>query len=116
MSAETVVQLFNDPRTQGALPEPDAIGQEGVPGEGPFMTMYLKLDGDQVREARFETYGCPYAVACGAWVTRWVVGRTAEKARLLEASDLSAILGGLPLGKEHCAGLAVGALRRALMG
>jgi nitrogen fixation protein NifU and related proteins len=116
VSADTVVQLFNNPQTQGALPDADAVGQEGVPGEGPFMTVYLKLDRGSVREARFETYACPYAVACGAWVTRWVVGRTTEQALLLEASDLSAILGGLPLGKEHCASLAVGALRVALMG
>ena len=114
MGAELVAQLFNDPGTLGALTDADAIGREGAPGEGPYMTMYLKLDGETVREARFETYSCPYAVACGSWVTRWLVGRTAEEARLLETSDLGLILGGLPLGKEHCASLAVLSLRKAL--
>ena len=114
MSAELVAQLFNDPRTLGALPDADAIGQEGVAGQGPYLTVYLKRTGDTIEDARFETYSCPYAVACGSWVTRWVVGRTAEQARLLETSDLSLVLGGLPLGKEHCASLAVHALRKAL--
>ena len=114
MSGDTIVQLFNDPKTLGTLSDADVVGQEGIPGEGPFMTMTLKLEGEVVRDARFETYGCPYAVACGSWVTRWVVGRTAEQAQVLEAGDLSTILGGLPLGKEHCASLAVLSLRKAL--
>ena len=114
MSADTVAELFNDPRTLGALPDADAVGQEGLPGEGPYMTLYLKLEGCVVTDARFETYGCPYSVACGSWVTRWVVGRTAEQALMLDAGDLSAILGGLPLGKEHCASLAVLSLRKTL--
>ena len=84
MSGEIVAQLFNDPRTLGEMADADLVGQEGVPGEGPFMTMYLKLEGDIVREAGFQTYNCPYAVACGSWVTRWLVGRTIEQARLLE--------------------------------
>ena len=50
----------------------------------------------------------------GNRVTRWAVGRTAEQARLLETGDLSLILGGLPLGKERCASLAVLSLRKAL--
>ena len=106
--------MFNDPQTLGVLPEADAVGQEGVPGEGPYMTMFLKFDGDTIREARFDTYGCPYAVACGSFVTRWAAGRTVEQARALEPDDLAKILGGLPLGKEHCASLAVLSLRKAL--
>ena len=58
--------------------------------------------------------GCPNAIACGNWVARWVAGRTPGEARILEAEDLRRVLGGLPLGKEHCADLAVDALRAAL--
>ena len=78
------------------------------------MVMYLKVGADCIQDARFETYGCPYAVACGSWVTRWAVGRTAEQTLALEPGDLGILLGGLPLGKEHCAGLAVNSLRKAV--
>lgn len=56
MGSDTIAILFNDPRTLGALPDADAIGHEGVPGEGP---MFLKSEGDLEREALFETYSCP---------------------------------------------------------
>ena len=41
-------------------------------------------------------------------------GREPAVLALLEAEDLMQVLGGLPLGKEHCAYLAVNALRDAL--
>ena len=110
----SIADLFNDPRTMGELPDADVAGQEGIPGEGPFMRMYLKFQGEQIRTARFETYNCPYAVACGSWVTRWVEGRTIAQASVLETEDVSRILGGLPLAKEHCASLAVKSLRAGL--
>ena len=76
----------------------------------------MKLRGSSARssEARFSTYGCPAATACGQWVASWVAGKSAQAARLLEPGDLERILGGLPLGKQHCARLAVDSLRSAL--
>lgn len=107
-------RLAAETKTMGVIEEPEAVGRVGVPGEGPFMTMYLRSDGEHIQEARFETYGCPTAVACGSWVTQWVVGKPVEQAKALSAHDLTLVLGGLPLGKEHCAGLAVGSLHDAL--
>ena len=78
------------------------------------MQMHLRLSGDTISSANFDTYGCPYAIACGDWVATWVAGKTVSQALVLEPGDLSRMLGGLPLGKEHCASLAVLSLRQAL--
>ncbi len=78
------------------------------------MVIALKIAEGHIAEAWFETYGCPAAIACGSWLTKWLEGKTPEQATALEAEDLSVVLGGLPLGKEHCAQLAVKALRQAL--
>ena len=50
----------------------------------------------------------------GSWLTRWVEGKTFEQALVISAEDLMRVLGGLPLGKEHAATLAVKALKDAL--
>jgi len=110
----TVLELFQNARNQGNLADADLTGQEGISGQGPFLVMTIKIEGERIAEARFETYGCPAAVACGSWVTIWVTGKTREQASILEADDLLKILGGLPLGKEHCASLAVHALKDAI--
>jgi NifU-like protein involved in Fe-S cluster formation len=53
-------------------------------------------------------------IACGSWLMQWVKGKTKEQAKVIQPCDLELVLGGLPLGKEHCAGLAVKALRSTL--
>lgn len=114
MSESTIARLFNDPKTLGPLVDADVTGRAGVQGEGPFMHMHLRLAEGHIIDARFETYGCPVAVACGSWVTQWVKGRVPEQALLLEPEALRKLLGGVPLGKEHCADLAVNSLRDGL--
>lgn len=108
------MQLIQQPYHMQELPEADVVGQVGMPGEGPYMMVYLCLRERRIERAAFETYGCPSAIACGSWVARWAEGKAVEDVQVLEADDLCMVLGGLPLGKEHCAGLAVGALRSAI--
>ena len=114
MSQETIARLFNNPTHQGPLPDADVTGLCGIPGEGPYLRIHLKFADDVIEAARFETYGCPYTVACGNWVAGWVCGRTVKQARILTAEDVSLVLGGLPPGKEHCAALSVNALLNGL--
>lgn len=102
------------PYHMGTMSDSHAVGTAGEPGAGPYMKMYLKRDGDRVAEAWFETYGCPVAVGCGSWTVRWVEGRTLQQAGVLDDGALQTVLGGLPLGKEHCAALAVQSLKDGL--
>lgn len=114
-----VLEHFANPHHQGETSDADVVGQAGVRGEGPFMTIGLRLksglqreqaaqqeDGNgtqQIEEAWFSTYGCPAAVACGSWLTKWVEGKTTDAVLVVEAKDVAVMVGGLPLGKEHCA-------------
>jgi NifU-like protein involved in Fe-S cluster formation len=102
-------------------------GQSGTPGQGPFMILYFDVAEDGLREgncvedgliekAWFETYGCPSAIRCGDWVSKWAVGRTLAKLQVMEAQDLLMVVGGLPLGKEFCTQITVEALRDASTG
>jgi len=113
MLGEVARRHFENPHNMRKLEGVDIVGQAGEPGEGPFMTISLRMDGDTVAEAAFETYGCPSSIACGSWVTAWITGRPLSMAEALDADSLMKVLGGLPLGKEHCAALAVRALRDA---
>jgi NifU-like protein involved in Fe-S cluster formation len=105
---------FNSPRNSGTLTAPTAEGRQGSPGQGNYMVIQLRLAGERIVEAAFQTYGCPGAIACGSAVTELVKGRTVEEARQIGRADVDSFLGGLPLGKGHCADLAAGALQDAL--
>jgi NifU-like protein len=114
MFSQTILEHFLAPYHRGTFPEANAVGQEGMEGEGAFMQIALRAEDGRVTQAYFQTYGCPSAIACGSWIVKWLEGQTITTAASLEASDLMRVLGGLPLGKEHCAKLAVKALRQAL--
>lgn len=90
------------------------IGRQGAIGQGPFMVLYLRIVDEVVVESRFQTYGCPAAIACGSWVSEWLAGRTIQEAESLTGAQVNEGLGGLPLGKEHCPPLAIGALQAAV--
>jgi len=112
--SETTADHFLNPRNIGPLEGADAAGTAGTAGEGNFMVIELKLRGEVIETARYQTYGCPAAVAAGSCLTEWVIEMAICDAASITGEALDARLGGLPLGKGHCAALAVEALRAAL--
>ena len=114
MFNDTILNHFLAPYHRGDFGEADVIGQDGIEGEGPYMEIALQMDGERIRQGHFETYGCPAAIACGSRLMQWIEGETVADAADLKAEELSALLGGLPLGKEHCARIAISALNSAL--
>jgi nitrogen fixation NifU-like protein len=113
MYSEVVLDHFHNPRNVGTLESPDAIGSDGVRGQGNYLVLQLRLNGERISEAAFQTYGCPAAIGCGSYVSEWLKGRTMSEAEQLAWEEVTRALD-LPLGKEHCAQLAVNALREAL--
>jgi nitrogen fixation NifU-like protein len=114
MFSDTVQEHSTRPRNLGPQEDATVTGRVGTPGEGPFLLVHLSVEHDTIATASFETYGCPVAIACGSWLTQWAKSKTLVQAALIEPGDLERVLGGLPLGKEHCAALAVNALKDAL--
>jgi len=111
---EQVLARFRDTPYAGDLDNPDAVGQAGVPGQGNYIVLQLNLENGVITDARFQTYGCPAAIASGSWVAEWALGKVWEEAIQLTPFEVDSALGGLPPGKAHCADLAVNALKNAL--
>ncbi len=116
MYSEKVRRHFMEPHNAGALEGATHTGTEGKAGEGNYMVLHLKVESGRIVRATFQTYGCVGAIAAGCELTDMVAGMSVEEALSMTPEDVLQALGGLPLGKEHCAALAVGALRNALKG
>jgi len=89
-------------------------GQVGTPGQGPFMIVVVKAVHDVITQARFSTYGCPAANACGQCVCEAIEGKPAADAAHIDEEYITQSIGQMPLGREHCPGLATKALRIAI--
>jgi NifU-like protein involved in Fe-S cluster formation len=90
-------------------------GCEGIPGQGPFMVVVVELEDDRIQDAKFQTYGCPVAIACGEFVCNWAQGKSAKEVDQLTEDHVVVGVGHPPLGREHCPGLAVRALKKAFL-
>jgi nitrogen fixation protein NifU and related proteins len=112
--SEILMDHFNAPRNSGRMEIPDRVGIAGTPGRRPYVALYLRLAGDVISEARFQTHGCGVSIACGSMLTEMIIGRAADECLELTPERLSEALDGVPGTKLHCPALAVAALKNAL--
>jgi nitrogen fixation NifU-like protein len=111
--SEKVIEEFYNPKNVGRIPVPDACGiVHGWCGD--TMEIYLRLDGEHIKQASFMTDGCGPTVACGSMLTQMATGVSLDEAAKIGPEDLIVALDGLPEENVHCAELAVNALREAI--
>ena len=114
MYSPQILEHLENPRNAGELPDATACGTATNPVCGDLLHLYLKIAAACITAARFQAQACPPCLAAASLLTQLLNGRSLDEAKQLKAKDLSAALGGLPRNKEHCAVLAIDALRAAL--
>jgi NifU-like protein involved in Fe-S cluster formation len=105
-----------NPRNVGELENPTGTGD--VVNEVCLDRIRLTVRVDQgiLTEAKVKASGCPPTLAAASALTELIVGMNVEVLRSLTPDDVEAKLGRLPAAKQHCAQLAIEALREALEG
>ncbi|HYK25697.1 MAG TPA: aminotransferase class V-fold PLP-dependent enzyme, partial [Steroidobacteraceae bacterium] len=80
-------RLFRELPRAGTLADPSDPGEGGVerdtvlhgeaggPAEEVWVRFHVRLDGDTVKDARFEVRGCPHTLAAAAWIACQLPGR-----------------------------------------
>ena len=112
--ADALLDHFYNPRHAFRMRDPDLVGTAGAPGRGPFLVLYLRVEGDRIFAASFQTYGCAPAIASGSLLAERLPGSTREEAARWTAEEIARALGGVPEEKLHCPVLAAQALEAAL--
>ena len=111
---EIVLRHYRSPSNVGEIKEPDGLGECASDICGDVIRFYLKMNGDKITDVKFQCFGCVGSVACSSVLTEIILGKEIETANSLKESDVLKALGGLPEEKNHCANLAIGALRQAI--
>lgn len=103
--SKKVVEHWMHPENLGKLEHPDGYGRITGPC-GDTMEIFLKVEGDIIKQCTFFTDGCGTTIACGSITTESACGRTIEEAKAITQEFLLRVCGGLPPEDEHCALLA----------
>ena len=112
--SEKVMDHFNNPRNVGEMENPSGVGTVGNAKCGDIMRIYLDIEDNIVRDAKFKTFGCGAAVATSSMATELVKGKTVEEALEVTNKAVMEALDGLPPVKVHCSLLAEEAIHAAL--
>jgi nitrogen fixation NifU-like protein len=110
-----VIEHFTHPRNLGEMESPDGVGEAINPACGDTMRLFIKVEADQIIDAKFLTFGCGAAIASSSITTVMVKGKTIEEALTISNKAVAEALGGLPPTKIHCSILAEKAIKAAVL-
>ena len=114
--SEKVVDHYSAPRNVGSfMKNDDAVGTGlvGAPERGDVMKLQIKVENNQIVDAKFKTFGCGSAIASSSLATEWVKGKTLDEAMTIRNTEIVEELS-LPPVKIHCSVLAEDAIKAAV--
>lgn len=112
--SDLVVEHFQNPRNSGEMESPDGEATKSNPVCGDRMRVMIRVADERIAEVRWQTRGCPPAIATSSVASEMVLGWPLEKVESLTREEIAEAVGGLPKDKVHCSVLAADALRAAI--
>ncbi|WP_343764549.1 Fe-S cluster assembly scaffold protein NifU [Clostridium oceanicum] len=114
MYSEKVMDHFRNPRNVGEIENASGVGQVGNPQCGDIMKVYIDVEDNTIKDAKFKTFGCASAIASSSMATELIKGKTVKEAWDLTNKAVADALEGLPPVKMHCSVLAEEAIHKAI--
>ena len=114
--SEKVIDHYNEPRNVGSFTKEEegvGTGLVGAPECGDVMKLQIKVENDQIVDAKFKTFGCGSAIASSSLATEWVKGKSVDDAMAIQNTEIVEELS-LPPVKIHCSVLAEDAIKAAI--
>ncbi len=112
--SDKVMDHFTNPRNVGEIEDAAGVGTVGNAKCGDIMRMYLDIQDNIIKDAKFKTFGCGAAIATSSMATELLIGKTVEEALKITNKAVMEALDGLPPVKVHCSLLAEEAIHAAL--
>jgi len=114
MYSKETIKRFRNPKNSGEIPNADAIGEVGNMKCGDVMKIFLKIKDNQIKDIKFQTYGCIAAIASSDMMCELAKGKTLNQVLKIKHTDIVKGLEKVPPIKIHCSVLGTQALKKAI--
>ncbi len=120
--SKKVMEHFLKPKNVGEIKKADGVGKVGNPICGDIMYVYIKVgkrkgkgkEEEYIKNIKFQTLGCPAAIASSDVLCDLVKGKTLKEAEKVRGKEIVKKLGNLPAIKLHCSVLGEKTLKKAI--
>ena len=114
---EIILDHYRNPRNKGKLPGADVSIHDSNPLCGDEIDIHLKVDGDKIKDVKFEGRGCAISQASASMLTEMVMGKPLTAIRDLSKDDILENIGLTSLGPARikCALLSLKVLKLGMV-
>ncbi|HEV8386779.1 MAG TPA: SUF system NifU family Fe-S cluster assembly protein [Nitrososphaera sp.] len=114
---EIILDHYRNPRNKGKLPGADVSIHDSNPLCGDEIDIHLKVDGDKIKDVKFEGRGCAISQASASMLTEMVIGKPLTSIRDLSKDDILENIGLTSLGPARikCALLSLKVLKLGMV-
>ena len=98
----------------GELESPSVVSEYKNIGCGDGYRLYLDIEGNTIRDARYTTTGCSFSLASLAIICDLAKGKTLDEAAAIQPDELEPAIEGYPERRKNYALTAVQALQKAI--
>jgi nitrogen fixation NifU-like protein len=112
---EYILDHYRNPRNYGKLDQPDVHAEDSNPLCGDQLAMDLLVEGDCIKEVRFQGRGCAISQAAASMLSEKIEGKTVREVVALGKDDVLEDLGiDISPARTKCAFLSLRVLHRGL--
>lgn len=117
---EKINRRFHQPKNAGKTEKTNAVGTGASFVCGGFVRFYLDIDAraKEIREAKFKSGGCGFAIAAADVLAETIIGRRLTELHGFDAGELKTMLETelekFPENRDHCQEICFEALQSAL--
>jgi len=114
---EIILDHYRNPRNKGKLLDADVSIHDSNPLCGDEIDIHLKVQGDNIKDIKFEGRGCAISQASASMLTEMIMGKPLTSAKDLTKDDILENIGLVNLGPARikCALLALKVLKLGMV-
>lgn len=114
---EIILDHYRNPRNKGKITNPDVSIHDSNPLCGDEIDIHLKMEGDKIKDIKFEGRGCAISQASASMLTEMVMNKPLTSIKNLTKDDILEEIGLTSLGPARikCALLSLKVLKLGMV-